>query len=67
MTFTCISAPSRPKELNPASRSLGDLGRPTEGRNNSGADLRKGDVPGSVQGAVAVEDGPQEIPAALSG
>ena len=38
--------------------------KPKEGRNNSGANWRKRDVGGPVQGAVAVEEGTAGFPAA---
>jgi hypothetical protein len=37
--------------------------KPKAGRNNSGANWRKRDVGGPVQGAVAVEEGPAGFPA----
>ena len=50
-TWPVPSGPITGPEGTPA----GDLGSPTEGRNNSGANWRKRDVRGPVQGAVAIE------------
>ena len=44
-----------------------DLISPPEGRNNSGANWRKRDVWGPVQGAVAVGEWPQGILRTLRG